>query len=206
MRRFNGHTGKIYSAVFHPKGHQVVSGSTDRTIKVGRGRGGRGAYECVCVGGGSDDVNLQTHTLLVLSCSRTLVFSCSRTLLLSNSPNSSNPPKSPRPHQKVWDLRKGKGGACVRTLTSSSMCNSVDVSIDGTTLISGHQDSIVRVWDLRTGARSQELRGHHTLPVTCVAFSAPTADGMGMAVSTSRDNTLQVRGASERWAQSSVCV
>ena len=157
----------------------------------------------VCVGGGSDDVNLQTHTLLVFSYSRTLVLRISE---ISTLPNSPNPPKSPRPHQKVWDLRKGKGGACVRTLTSSSMCNSVDVSIDGTTLISGHQDSIVRVWDLRTGARSQELRGHHTLPVTCVAFSAPTADGMGMAVSTSRDNTLQVRGASERWAQSSVCV
>ena len=34
----------------------------------------------VCVGGGSDDVNLQTHTLLVFSYSRTFVFSYFRIL------------------------------------------------------------------------------------------------------------------------------
>lgn len=43
---------------------------------------------------------------------------------------------------------------------------------DGQTLISGHLDNNVRLWDARTGVGIKELTGIHTGQITSVSMSA----------------------------------
>lgn len=42
---------------------------------------------------------------------------------------------------------------------------------DGQTLISGHLDNNIRLWDARTGAAIQELTGVHNGQITSVSMS-----------------------------------
>lgn len=64
--------------------------------------------------------------------------------------------------------------------------NSVAISSDGKSIVSGSSDHIVRVWDLQSG-QYRELKGH-TAPVNSVAISA---DG-NIVVSGSYDKTVRV--------------
>jgi len=63
------------------------------------------------------------------------------------------------------------------------------LSPDGRRLLTGHQDRMVRLWDVATGKELQRFEGH-TGAVQCVAFST---DG-GRAVSGGSDNTVRVWG------------
>lgn len=87
---------------------------------------------------------------------------------------------------RFWDLSRG---LCAKTMRASSTCNSVDISGDGVTCISGHQDGVVRVWDLREGKRTAEVRDQHSAQITSVQFSP--RDGLAM-LTNSRDNHLKI--------------
>jgi WD40 repeat protein len=62
-------------------------------------------------------------------------------------------------------------------------------SPDGSLLVSGDSAGSVQVWEVATGERLADLRGH-TLAVTGIAFSP---DGTAFATS-SRDGTVRVWG------------
>ena len=49
----------------------------------------------------------------------------------------------------------------VRSLRSPSTCNALDLGADGATLVSGHQDGTVRLWDLATGKAVCESQPHN---------------------------------------------
>ena len=69
---------------------------------------------------------------------------------------------------KVWDVASGK---CLRTIECYSKCLSVDVNISGNSIVSGHADKAVRMWDLRTGDRTDAITTVHKQGVTSVSFS-----------------------------------
>lgn len=58
---------------------------------------------------------------------------------------------------------------------------------DGQTLISGHLDNNIRLWDARTGSGIKELTGIHSGQITSVSMSP---DGTTL-LTNSRDNTLK---------------
>lgn len=89
---------------------------------------------------------------------------------------------------KIFDMTSGK---CSRTLACPSACTSVAFTADGRSVVSGHQDSGVRLWDVRAGAMSREVKGIHRAAVTSVLV-APQGTGSFRMLSMSRDNTLKM--------------
>ncbi|KAF8148071.1 WD40-repeat-containing domain protein [Crassisporium funariophilum] len=83
------------------------------------------------------------------------------------------------------------GGTLLMTLNTSSSVRSVAFSSDGSRIVSGSWDILVRVWDALTGEEKQVLNGH-TRWVNSVAFSS---DGSRI-VSGSADNSVRVWDAS----------
>jgi WD40 repeat protein len=100
---------------------------------------------------------------------------------------------------RVWDAASGaerRALGMVRLLRASvegfrgdqSVVTSVTLSAEGTTIVTGSVDGMVRVWDAASGVlERQVLRGHEG-SVLSVALSA---DGTTI-VSASRDNTVRI--------------
>ncbi|MBI5622438.1 MAG: SUMF1/EgtB/PvdO family nonheme iron enzyme [Elusimicrobia bacterium] len=80
-----------------------------------------------------------------------------------------------------------RGGWQKAFLEGSEGSLSVAVSADGGRAVSGHEDGVVRVWDLKTGKRLHSLQGHAG-PASAAAF---LPDGMAV-VSGSADGSLKV--------------
>lgn len=60
----------------------------------------------------------------------------------------------------------------IRTIYTFSSCNDLCLmDADGETIISGHLDNNIRLWDTRTGASIKELTGVHNGQVTSVSMS-----------------------------------
>ncbi|KAL8154201.1 hypothetical protein V2J09_011961 [Rumex salicifolius] len=68
---------------------------------------------------------------------------------------------------KSWDLHKGY---CTNTIMFPSNCNTVCFSMDGSTIISGHVDGNLRVWDIQTGKLMSEVAAH-SLALTSITLS-----------------------------------
>lgn len=77
---------------------------------------------------------------------------------------------------------------CLRTLTHPGRMMSFAISPDGRRLTIGCEDSMIRVWDMRTGAQVGEPFIGHSSKVRSVAFSP---DG-NLIVSGSWDHTVRV--------------
>jgi len=85
----------------------------------------------------------------------------------------------------VWDASTGKE---LNVLNGHTLLvSSVAFSTDGTCIVSGSRDKLVRVWDASTGKELNVLNGH-TDPVRSVAFST---DGTRI-VSGSDDKSVRV--------------
>lgn len=60
----------------------------------------------------------------------------------------------------------------IRTIFTFSSCNDVCLmDPDGQTVISGHLDNNIRLWDARTGVGIKELTGIHSGQITSVSMS-----------------------------------
>ncbi|RDB30643.1 Transcriptional repressor tup12 [Hypsizygus marmoreus] len=94
---------------------------------------------------------------------------------------------------RIWDMSEGSSSkAKVLTINDADSLNndagvtSVAISPNGQLVAAGSLDTIVRIWDVGTGALLERLRGHRD-SVYSVAF---TPDGRGL-VSGSLDKTLK---------------
>lgn len=85
---------------------------------------------------------------------------------------------------KVWGLDRG---FCVSTLMCHSTCNSVALTLDGNTIVSGHFDGTLRFWDLRSGRQAHEVAGLHSQPITSVAAGLSG----GLVLTCGKDNLLR---------------
>ena len=91
---------------------------------------------------------------------------------------------------RIWDVLDGSSRTITINDTDSinndSGVTSVAISPDGCFVAAGSLDTVVRIWDVATGALLDRLRGHED-SVYSVAF---TPDGRGL-VSGSLDKTLK---------------
>lgn len=59
---------------------------------------------------------------------------------------------------RIWDLSDPE--RCIMVLEHPEFVNSVDMSADGATIVTGSDDGIVRLWDRKTGQLLNEFKGH----------------------------------------------
>ena len=88
---------------------------------------------------------------------------------------------------RLWSLNDGR---CVRAIDTKSIVNSVDASSDGMSVVCGNQDSGVRLYDVRNGAKLAENTTAHPGPLASVAFCV--SDGCSRLLTSCRDNALRV--------------
>jgi WD40 repeat protein len=198
---FRGHWGRVSSVAYSPDGKWIVSGSSDKTLKVWDAATGQEtltlhhhylpvsslAYspDGKWIVSGSEDEMLmvseaatgqQTLTLEHRGTVNSVVYSPDGTRIVSGSSKST---------LKVWDAKTGME---ILTLTGhSDAVTSISYSPNGKWIVSGSGDNTLKVWDAATGQKTLTLTGH-TSAVTSVAYSP---DGKGI-VSGSEDNTLKV--------------
>ncbi|KAG8718669.1 hypothetical protein FRC09_012289 [Ceratobasidium sp. 395] len=163
---FRGHTDSVRSVAYSPDGAHVVSGSSDKTIRIWDAHTGQSIGQ-----------PLQGHTDSVNS----VVYSPDGAHIVSGSDDNT---------VHIWDAHTGQSiGQPLQGHTRSVW--SVAYSPNGAHVVSGSSDNIVRIWDAHTGQPiGQPLRGH-TRSVRSVAYSP---DGAHI-VSGSDDNTIHIRDA-----------
>ncbi|KAB5591586.1 Lissencephaly-1 [Ceratobasidium theobromae] len=153
----------VLSVAFSPDGTRIISGSSDKTIRVWDGQTGKMVLD-----------PLQGHTESVNS----VAFSPNGTRIVSGSSDKTI---------RVWDGQTGK--LVFDPLQGhTSLVYSVAFSPNGTRIVSGSEDKTIRVWDGQTGKMVLDPLQGHTSSVESVAFSP---DGTRI-VSGSSDNTIQV--------------
>jgi len=136
-----GHYYSVNSVAFSPDGKQIISGSSDRTIKLWD------------VATGREIRTFSGHTDLV----RSAVFSPDGKQILSGSSDKT---------VKLWDVATERE---IRTF-SDNYVYSVAFSPDGGQILSGSYDKTIKLWDTATGREIRTFSGHSE-GVSSVTFS-----------------------------------
>ncbi|KAG6906873.1 hypothetical protein DXG01_011586 [Tephrocybe rancida] len=156
-------SSSIGTATFSPDSTKMVSGSSDKTVRVWDTVTGQQLGEA-----------LRGHEHMVNS----VAFSSDGTKIVSGSGDKT---------VRVWDTETGQQlGEALQG--HEDEVASVAFSPDGTKIVSGSRDDTVRVWNTVTGQQLGEALQGHEAWVTSVAFSS---DGIKI-VSGSWDKTIRV--------------
>jgi|GEM_PF-5419964 len=198
----DGHSEYVKNVAITPDRKQLVSGSSDNTIKIWNLETGRlernltGHSDWVysvaitpdgkqLVSGSLDDTikiwNLSTGQL-----QRTLTGHFFDVTSVAITPDGKQLVSGSSDNTiKIWNLSTGQ---LERTLTGhSSDVTSVAITPDGKQLVSGSSDNTIKIWNLSTGRLERTLNGHSE-HVTSVAI---TPDGKQL-VSGSFDETIKI--------------
>ncbi len=203
IRQFEGHTARVNSIAFSPKGNIAASASDDMTAWLWNWETGKRIVE------------LEGHPDMVTA----VAFSSDASRLVTGCKDGVLRVWGGKTGEFLWEIRKNIFGGIIcaaflpdnkRVLTGGwdnsirlwdveakqhlrklegvdSVVYSIAVDADGKRAISGMQDGGVRIWDIETGALIQSLPGHENL-VASVAFSP---DG-NFALSGSWDKTVRM--------------
>jgi WD40 repeat protein len=199
VRTFEGHQGTVHAVAMTPDGQAILSGSEDRTLRLWDAATGHMRQL------------FRGHTLAVrgvaMAADGKLAYSASEDGTVREwniATGETSTLFSGRSHQlkplavtsDAHRLMFGAGDWTIRVvdLTNkqaitleghSGIVRSLACSPDNSTLISGGDDGVVRVWSLATGTSILELRGHSE-SVEAVTFGSSGKT----AISGSRDRTL----------------
>ncbi|QRV96780.1 hypothetical protein RhiJN_24798 [Ceratobasidium sp. AG-Ba] len=157
------HEGSIHAVSFSPDGRRVISGSSDRTVRVWDAATG------ALVGD-----PLAGHSSLV----RSVAFSPDGHRIVSGSSDKT---------VRVWNASTGVAIG-KPFIGHSDVVSSVALSPDSQRIASGSWDKTVRIWDAHSGVPIGEPFTGHLRSVNCVSFSP---DGLRV-VSGSDDKTVRV--------------
>ncbi|KIM26984.1 hypothetical protein M408DRAFT_72023, partial [Serendipita vermifera MAFF 305830] len=159
----SGHGMRVYSVVFSPDGRRIVSGSSDKTIRVWDAQTGELIVE-----------PLQGHKNSVWS----VAFSPDGRRIVSGSKDTTI---------RVWDSKTGLLVTGPFQGHQDSV-TSVAFSPNGRQIVSGSYDTTIRIWDGETGRLFAGPLNGHWNRVTSVAFSP---NGRRI-ISGSYDTTIRV--------------
>ncbi|MHC4070924.1 MAG: WD40 domain-containing protein [Planctomycetota bacterium] len=141
LMTLRGYSERVRSVAFRPDGKRIVSGSTDRTVKV---------WDSAT---GSELITLQGHEDRL----RSVVFSPDGKRIVSGGGAL-----------KIWDAETGSQVMTLEDHTGDVV--SAVFRPDGKQIVSGSEDGTVKVWDAETGSEVMALRGDEEL-LHCVGFS-----------------------------------
>uniref|UniRef100_A0A7S2AAH2 Autophagy-related protein 16 domain-containing protein n=1 Tax=Trieres chinensis TaxID=1514140 RepID=A0A7S2AAH2_TRICV len=182
----------------------VATASSDSTVKIwdtGSGqvratlRGGSG-YPMLgvdisgglAVGCGSDKTcrvwNLRTQRMIHQLAGHSQKITCCRLFQNEKGVITGSADRS----LKVWDISRSTYRQTT-TMRHSSTSNSLDVSNDAVTVVSGHMDGGLRFWDMRTADRTADISSLHEGGITSVYFSPSNNTHL---LTSGRDSTLKL--------------
>lgn len=141
--KLSGHKRNVWSAAFSPDGEQIISGSSDRTLKLWNIRTGKTQATLKGHGGYISQVAFHPKGQQVASASG------DETIRLWN----------PTTGRRLRTLKGQQGD-----ITSLAYSN------DGSKLVSGADDRTIRIWNTKTGQQLQKFTGHEN-GIADVAFS-----------------------------------
>jgi len=189
-KHITGHTCRVCVVRFSPDGQYIASGSSDNKIYVWKCN--KGLLE--------SDVKLKLcFTFDVGMVVLTLDFSHDSSSIVSGSLLTGSQPATSTHLIHVWGLTDDgnnqnsiNDGECKQKLAGhTSHVFSVCFSPDDMHIVSGSADNTIRIWSVKTGKCTGEIRGH-SKPVTSVQSFA--ADNKFRFVSGSLDETIRVWG------------
>lgn len=149
LRTLEGHSGGVRCLAVSPDGEYIVSGSSDKTVKIWRWQTGEAV------------LTLEGHQSGVLA----VAFSPDGEMVASGSGDKTI---------KLWSVESGTE---IRTLTGhDDIVSAIAFSPDGKTLASGSRDTTIRLWPLKKGlfqfipGQKPEILTNHTDMVAALAF------------------------------------
>jgi WD40 repeat protein len=152
-----GHSDSVNSVTYSPDGRLLVSGSSDRTIKIWRPDGT--FIQSLAI---PYDPNAQLTDV------RSVAISPDSTLIAAGVEQYNASTQSEFGAAQIWRISDGQ---LVQNFTGYSQAvNSVAFSPDGQYLGSGSQDRSVKIWRMANGTLVSN-RTDHTQRVNAVAFS-----------------------------------
>lgn len=154
-----GHTGSISQICFTKDGTHLVSASTDKSMAMWDLEAGVRVRR------------FKGHQSFVNSCD----VSDNPTMICSGSDDGT---------VRLWDSRRRH---CVKTLNSKYQVTAVCFNEKADNIMSGGIDNHIKMWDLKHGEVSLEMKGHCDT-VTCLSLSP---DG-NFVLSNSMDNTVRM--------------
>ncbi|MBW2621798.1 MAG: protein kinase, partial [Deltaproteobacteria bacterium] len=138
VRAFEGHQGNVNAVCCTPDGLQIISGGSDRTVRIWDKNQGK---EVKVLEGHSGPVNA-------------VCIKQDGSLILSGGGDFT----SNDFQLKLWDLNEGRS---LRSFKGhESAINAIRFDRDEERAYSASDDGTVRVWDLKTGACRETLTGH----------------------------------------------
>ena len=197
----DGHTNRVFSLALSADGNRIVSGSSDKTLRVWDVKNG----ECLkifqghdyysdfvltgdgrrIVSGSSDKTlrvwDMQSGECLNIFDGHTdsvdmIRLTADDRLVVSGSSDNT---------LRMWNLGSGE---CLKVLQGhTGIVTSIALSADGRIAVSGSRDKTLRVWDLSSGECLKVLRGHAS-EVTSLSASLD----FSLVVSQGWDKTLRV--------------
>ncbi|HYE74290.1 MAG TPA: WD40 repeat domain-containing protein, partial [Blastocatellia bacterium] len=198
--KFQAHDSEVPMIRFDETGSRLFTCSCDGTIKVWDAWGGAiqktlrspvdvqlmgmDVREKIVIGTGSDRTvriwNLDTERVV-----HTLTGHASKLYACRLTPDARTAVSGGTDRKVMtWDVPTGNR---LRLISCSSIINAVAVSEDGTYIATGHQDTSMRMWDLRSGKMALAVTDCHTSTVTSVEFTRSNK-----ILTNSRDNTLSL--------------
>jgi WD40 repeat protein len=174
LARYSGHRGGVTSVTFSPQGTQLLSGSSDKTLRVWDAATGR-EVRCMCghvgsvasvawsadgdlLASASDDQTVrvwdaqrgsQCGLQACASPVRTVVFCPGRRQLCGGLADGS---------VQIWNTAYEAAWMILKD--HKDTLSSVGCSCDGGQIATGSYDTTVRIWDVATGRQIRCLLGH----------------------------------------------